>query len=181
MKNRNWMVWAVIILAVMNISTIVTIFYNQKKENRNVTYTVPSEKNTDSDIEKFSGRFFRDRLNLDASQMDKFRQFNPGFRQNARDINVELSDKRNRMLSELASDKPDTNRLNSISDSIGRLHSELKQITCKYYLDIKCICDKEQNAQLELLFKEMFSNDNTLGQYGRGMQWGRQRKQMYNN
>lgn len=48
----------------------------------------------DTDLEgsslRFSGRYFRDRLELDRDQMTRFREFNFSFRQNAREINLNL-------------------------------------------------------------------------------------------
>ena len=58
------------------------------------------------------------------------------------------------MLSEMAADNYDTIRLNTLSDSIGYLHADLKKVTYKYYLDIKNICDQQQQQKLEQLFAE---------------------------
>jgi hypothetical protein len=72
------------------------------------------------------------------------------------------------MLTEMASAKSDTTKLNMLSDSIGYMHSRLKKLTYKYYLDIKIICNKEQQQKLEQLIREMFANDAPMGFPGRG-------------
>lgn len=173
------MIWAIVILAVMNISTLVTIMYHKYQSDKTETISASDPKQLETDSEKFSGRYFRDQLNLSREQMDKFKEMNPIFRPKARDITIELAEKRKQMLIEMAAAKSDTARLNDISDSIGQLHSNLKKITYKYYLEIKGICDPEQQQKLEQIFGEMFTNDSQLGYPGkggpRGWQQGRRR------
>ena len=169
------MAWAIVILAVMNISTIATVMYHKYQPEKILTVT--SQKQLEVDSEKFSGRYFRDKLNLNIDQMVKFRTMNPVFRPQARDITMELAKKRKQMLVEMAASVSDTAKLNALSDSIGQLHSDLKKVTYKYYIEIKNICDTTQQRKLEELFNEMFTNDSQLGfsPMGgpRGMQQGR--------
>ncbi len=174
------MIWAIVVLAVMNISTLGTILYHQYQSNRPVANSLPRQNQLETDAEKFSGRYFRDKLNLNENQMDIFRETNRVFRQQARDITIELSAIRNEMLVEMASANADTNKLNPLSESIGRLHSRLKKLTFKYYLDIKSISNTEQQKQLEQLFSEMFTND-AMGFPGRNGQGWQHRRRMINN
>jgi Spy/CpxP family protein refolding chaperone len=163
-NKRSIMVWAIVVLAVMNVTTLATLLYHQYRSGISVTGTKQLEANT----EKFSGRYFRDQLHLSSDQVDKFREVNQGFRPQARAITMELAQKRNQMLVEMASVKSDTAKLNMLSDSIGYLHSRLKKLTYKYYLDIKDICNKEQQQKLEQLVREMFVNDAPMGFPGKG-------------
>jgi len=64
-----------------------------------------AQRQLETDAEKFSGRYFRDKLNLNSDQMAKFREFNPVFRQQARAITIELAAKRKQMLAEMAAAK----------------------------------------------------------------------------
>ena len=161
MKTENkdtLMVWAIVILAIMNISTVATIMYHKYKSGKVETIAVSDQKQLEANSEKFSGRYFRDQLNLNGEQMDKFKEINPVFRPKARSITIELAQKRKQMLIEMAAAKSDTLRLNALSDSIGQLHSNLKKITFQYYLEIKNICDPEQQQKLEQLFGESLVN-----------------------
>ncbi len=184
MKTENkytLMIWAIVILAVMNISTLITIMYHKYQSDTTVANSVIDPKQLEVDSEKFSGRYFRDQLNLSSEQMDKFKEINPVFRPKARNITVELAEKRNQMLIEMSALKSDTASLNALSDSIGQLHGNLKKITYKYYLDIKSICDPEQQRKLEELFGEMFSNDAPMGFPGKGGQRGWQQGRRFNH
>jgi Spy/CpxP family protein refolding chaperone len=178
-KKYSLMIWAIVLLAVMNISTLATILYH--KYESDITETVSGPKQLETDSEKFRGRYFRDQLNLNREQMEKFRRINPAFRPKARNITIELAQKRKQMLIEMAAEKSDTLILNALSDSIGQLHSNLKKITYKYYQEIKNICDKGQQQKLEQIFDEMFTNDTQMGYPGRGGQRGGQQGRRFNN
>lgn len=174
------MVWAIVILAVLNLSTLVTIVYHQVQSRREEASAGQLPVVVESDAAKYSGRYFRDQLNLSPQQMNNFREFNPVFRRQAREINLELGRMRNDMLREMAAGNPDTVRLGELSDSIGMLHSTLKKITFRYYLDMKRICNHDQQAKLEQMFGEVFSNDMQMGYPGQGPGMGRGRGPRWN-
>ncbi len=164
------MIWAIVILAIMNISTLATIMYRKYHPEKSVT--VSDQKRLDADSEKFSGGFFCDKLNLNGEQMEKFRNMCHVFRPQARDITIELAQKRVQLLIEMSGSGIDTVRLNALSDSIGQLHTDLKKVTYRYYLEIKTICDTMQQIKLKELFGEMFTNDSQYGFQGNGGQRG---------
>ena len=173
-ENRNrWMIWAILVLAVMNITTLTTILI-QGSNSRETSAPVLSEKVRSGDISvEFSGRYFRDKLNLTSDQMAEFAKFNPEFRKKVRNINLNLMEIRQQMMVGMTAEKPDTVKLNMLSDSIGSLHANLKKLTYGYYLDFKRICNKEQQAKLEEMFGRMFAADNQPGQYGQRNRYGR--------
>lgn len=180
-NKRSWMIWAIVVLAVMNISTLGTILYHQYQSDKPAANPEEAQKQLETDAEKFSGRYFRDKLNLDGNQMEQFRTINPVFRQQARAITIELASMRKQMLTEMAAANSDTTKLNTLSDTIGQLHSQLKKITYRYYIDMKGICNTEQQKQLEQLFKEMFTNDVSMSFPGKGGRGGQHGKYMNNN
>lgn len=181
MKAENkysLMVWAIIVLAIMNVSTIATILYHQYESRKKIEITSGSQKQLEADSEKYSGRYFRDQLELSSDQMDKFREINPAFRFQARTVTVSLAEMRKQMLAEMAAANSDTTKLNVISDSIGKLHSKLKKLTFNYYLELKGICNPEQRKKLEKIFADIFTNDATMSYPGRGMGKGKHRGAM---
>jgi Spy/CpxP family protein refolding chaperone len=179
-SKQSLMVWAIVILAIMNFSTLATIAYHQY-QSKQYEVNPDLESQSEQASGNFSGRYFRDKLNLSSNQLEKFREFNPGFRQQAREINIELAEKRKQMLEEMAKSKSDTSRLNRLSDSIGNLHSGLKKITYKYYLDLKNICDEAQQKQLEQVFSGIFISDVSMGMQGKGGQKRHQNGKRFNN
>lgn len=180
-SNNRWMVWAIIVLAIMNITTLVTVIYHRYHIGETINVPVPDKVQSESASIKYSGRYFRDQLGLNKEQMIKFAEFNPVFRQGVRTINFELAEKRHRMLIGMAEKNCDTNRLNTLSDSIGYLHASLKKLTYMYYLNFKNICNKQQQEKLEKLFGEMFTSDVQMGQNGNGGPNGRRYGKRFNN
>jgi len=175
------MVWVVAVLALMNIATIITVIYNRNQTGSEKIFDGDNLNQVETTSTLYSGRWFRDQLNLNREQMSMFVEFNPLFRENVRNINNDLNSLRQQMLSEMAADNNDTRRLNTLSDSIGYLHADLKKVTYKYFLEIKNICDKQQQQKLELVFASMFASDGRMGQYGQGGQHGRHRGRQFNN
>jgi Spy/CpxP family protein refolding chaperone len=180
-NRRSWMFWAIVVLAVSNVSTLATILYHQYQSAKPAVNSTEFQRQMETSAEKFSGRYFRDNLSLNNNQMDKFREFNPVFRHQARAITLELASKRMQMLNEMALPQSDTNKLNALSDSIGLLHSNLKKLTYKYYLDLKGICTAKQQEQLKQLFNEMFTNDAPMAFPGKGGPGWQHGKRMNNN
>ena len=175
------MLWAVVALAVLNLTTILTIIYfrNQSGQANTVPETgIVQSENTSA---RFSGRYFRDQLGLSNEQMSRFKEFNPGFRQHVRDININLIRLRQQMLEEMSAAESDTTKLALLSDSVGYLHADLKKQTYRCYLDFKNICNKQQKEKLDQLFGEMFATDIHTGQYGPGGPYGRGRGRRFNN
>ena len=178
-KNRL-MIWTIILLALMNISTILTILYNRNQLEKAKTSNSSDQTKSENASVRFSGRYFRDQLGFDQQQMSRFHEFNPVFRNQVQSINTDLAGQRYRMLKEMSAGSADTSRLNQLCDSIGYMHACLKKHTYRYFLDIKKICDKQQEEKLEQLFGEMFAGDMQTGHYGRG-QMGRRRGRQISN
>lgn len=174
------MVWAIVILAVMNIATVLTIVYHRHYTGGSLSVKESGADQPESIAIKYSGRFFRDQINLSRDQMALFTEFNPRFRQQVRDINIGLAAIRRQMLADMSAAESDTARLELLSDSVGRLHADLKKLTYRYYLNFKEICDKTQQEKLEQLFGEMFATDVPIGQYGKGTPYGRGRGRQVN-
>ena len=174
-NRESLLFWGVIVLAVLNLSIIATLIYQKyisqpDTENLTNNYEDMQDRNV-----RFSGRYFKENLLLTPDQISQFQNFNPAFRNNAMEINTELARLRREMLKEMSGSDPDTSRLNQLSDSIGFLHSQLKKLTYRYYLDFKAICRPDQYPLLEQMFDETFSNDQVSGQGNRMRQRGRNR------
>lgn len=183
-NRQRILVWIVVVLAVLNITTFITIGYHvyQTKQSESIAGS-RNTKQLETDAAQFSGRYFRDQLGLTEDQMNVFREFNPEFRQQAREITIHLAEDRKQMLDEMVRENSDTVKLNQLSAEIGTLHSRLKVLTYKYYLDIKQLSTPEQRKELEKLFGAMFNNDAQMGfpgkENGNGghrWRWGRNRE-----
>lgn len=166
----RWMTLAIIILVLLNVSTIATVLYSRSNSSGAASQGSGDQSISQITSEKYSGKYFRDQLGFNKRQMAEFREINPAFRKDVMDINTRLENLRGGMLNEMACDSCKCRRLDMIADSIGALHATLKKATYKYYLDLKNICDPQQQQKLEKIFSEMFVGDFRPGRNGQGNQ-----------
>jgi len=168
------LIWIIVILVATNLSTIGSFYFHRmteaktteaKQENQNA---IPGEQRT---------RFFRDQLNLNAEQLDQFREINRTFNRTARGIEMNLAQLREELIKELGTQNPDNTRLNQMASEVGNNHRELKQVTTTFYLDMKKICTAEQQTKLHEIFQSMLNKDNQVNLPRPGNQGGRWRNQ----
>lgn len=168
MKSKNTyriLIWVIVILAATSLSMGTSFWYHKQQDKKAIeqkaqAIEMPSEQRT---------RFFREQLSLKADQMDSFRELNREYNRSARRISSQLETLRIEMVEEMGIENPSKEKLSSISDNIGKLHSALKEVTIKYYLEMKAVCDKEQQKKLNEIFMSMSKSkeDVSLPQRGR--------------
>lgn len=144
----------------------LSFWYHKHLENKEAEESagrieLPSEQRT---------RFFRDQLDLTIDQIDQFRNLNREFNRGARVISDQLEELRVQMVDEMGKNEPANAALDSISNQIGDLHSQLKKKTIAYYLGMKEVCDSTQQQKLKEIFLEASKakEDVELPQRGRG-------------
>ena len=164
----------IVILVATNLSTIGSFYYHRITESK-VT-EVKQEEQTNIPGEQRT-RFFRDELNLEADQIDQFREINRTFNRTARNIETNLAQLRENLIRELGTQNPDSARLNQMAAEVGNNHRELKQVTSTFYLDMKKICTAEQQVKLHEIFQSMLNKDNQVNLPRPGFQGGRWRNQ----
>ncbi len=170
-KYRN-LIWIIVILIATNLSTIGSFYYHRFAESKIKTTTEEEQTSIPGDQRT---RFFRNELNLDASQIDQFRDINRTFNRTARGIEMDLSQLRQNLIDELGKQNPDTIQLNKLANDIGENHRELKQVTTTFYLNMKTICTEEQKVKLHSIFQSMLNKDSQVNLPQPGNQRGRWR------
>jgi len=149
------LIWIIVILVATNLSTIGSFYYHRISEAKELKMeeqkVIPGEQRT---------RFFRDQLNLNAEQLDQFRDINRTFNRTARGIEMNLAQLREDLINELGTQKPDSTRLDQMAAEVGNNHRELKQVTTTFYLNMKKICTAKQQAKLHEIFQSMLNKDN---------------------
>lgn len=169
MVKRNTyrlLIWAIVILLATNLSMGISFLYHKQQDKNFIeqleetSIQVPSERRT---------RFFRDQLNLDREQVEIFRELNREFNRTAWQITHQLEALRVEMVRELGKENPRQKMLDSISENIGELHTKLKKETIDYYLEMKEVCNEDQQIKLNEIFISMLkkNEDVSLPEYGR--------------
>lgn len=142
------LVWVIVILAATSLSMGISFWYHKQQDKKAAQkqqqqVEMPSEQRT---------RFFREQLNLRQDQMDIFRELNRNYNRSARRVSNELESLRIKMVEEMGLESPNQEQLDSISVNIGNLHADLKKLTIQYYLDMKEVCDENQQQKLNEIF-----------------------------
>ena len=154
--NNKILISVIVFLAILNLSTIITIVYHLNSPENSKNIVLDKQVNIP---DKRLGRFFKEQLNLTPQQHVQFRTFRQNFHHNANGITNRLQLKRNEFMIELEKDTSETETLNSMAAEIGNLHTELKHITFAYYIQMKDICTKEQQKKLHDIFWSMMNCD----------------------
>ena len=153
----KWMIWAIVVLFLINAATLGTILYHNNKQETpvdSITYAGSYAGNA------LNGRFFLQTLGFTNDQMDVFRNANEQFRPQTAALTLSIDSLKAEMFKEMKNANPDTLRLNALSNDIGNLHSELKRETYQFFLKVKTVCTQEQASQLEKVFEPLFVNEN---------------------
>jgi len=176
MEKRSKYIWIIIILLVTNLATIGSVWYHlyaeKNAETRQQEPEMPSEQRA---------HFLVDQLNLDQEQADRFRELNRTFNRKANPITHQLEDLRIEMLDELASDRPDKEKLENIAIEIGKLHTNLKETTIDFYSQMKSVCNQEQQTKLYQIFHSMLHQEEDVRLPRGRHQGGRGRNRSINN
>ncbi len=160
------LIWVIVILVATNLSMGFSFLYHKQQDKKNAELTreeaieLPAQQRT---------RFFREHLNLEPQQVSIFRELNRDFNRTAWQINHQLEGLRIEMVQEMGDEHPDKKKLESISREIGELHTQLKNETIDYYLDMKKACTETQQEKLNELFISVLkkNEDVRLPQRGR--------------
>lgn len=157
--NKNQRLWIVIVfLSLLNVATIGTIVYNNRKvntEEENIVF----EPNT----QPINGMYFSQTLGFDNSQMEVFRQSSRSFRRNANQIIISINGCKEELFGELQAEQPDTAKMKDISREIGSLHAELKEATINFYIELNKVCKPGQKDKLKTVFVPLFRKTPILG------------------
>lgn len=132
--------WLVVILLATNISMGVSFIYH-KQQDKKLLEQVNSEETEIEVPAQQRTRFFREQLDLQPAQVKVFRELNRDFNRSAWQITNQLAGLRIQMIEELGKEIPDSLKLNSITEEIGILHTELKKETIGYYRKMEEECN----------------------------------------
>ena len=123
MNKNTILIWSVVILAILNVSTIATIVYHNYQERIEKQDIVLDTQGQNP----LNGKYFRQTLGFTDSQMEVFREVNHEFRPNANRIIIKIDSLKREMFTEIKRPSSDTVRLNALALETGNLHAQLKR------------------------------------------------------
>jgi Spy/CpxP family protein refolding chaperone len=107
--------------------------------------------------------FFQQDIGFNPLQMKELRGISRQFRQEGRNIQMQLHEARAEMVHELGKENPDTVKLRQVAREIGNLHEGLKNHTIDHYLRLKEICTEEQEEKLQHVFERIVNRNGHVG------------------
>ncbi len=152
------LIWLVIALAILNIATILTIFYHGKQIKHR--YFLSRGMSMHVQPHEFQGYFLINKLNFNKEQLEQFHKINYYFKNSSVEIAGQMNDNRLGIINELKKGKTDTIELFNYARKIGDLHYKLKKNLAIYLLELKNICTPSQKDTL----LQVLSNLNTKEQ-----------------
>ena len=165
------LIWLVIILFAINAATLASLFYHTHKIDGK---TAENNELKTEEVTERGTIFFREQLNLDPDQVEKFREINREYNRSANRIIREMEFSRINMVNEMGKPDTDLEKIRLNNEKFGNLHENLKNITADYYLKMKNLCNEEQQQKLYEIFSNMVKDEGrrtTLQGRRRGRAW----------
>ena len=145
----------VVVLLLMNVTTIATIIYKQLKENK------LNEDVTKTSRVGFSGgkHFFDYYLRFNSDQSQRLLQINELFNNRMTEKGKHMRDIKIMMSKQLAANKDDTIKMNQIFGEILDTHDSIAKMNYRYYRSIRSLCDQVQARRLDIFFGKSINID----------------------
>jgi Spy/CpxP family protein refolding chaperone len=164
-SKRNIVVLIIAVLLTINIASISTIVY----------HSYDKRKAEEPEVERTSMRVFRQELNLNQKQIEDFGVWGRTYRDDTKEILIEMRKIRISLFNEMSSANPDTAKMFAMADEIGEMHAQIKRLTIDHFLVIKENSTPEQFEKFVKLFQRALMDDD----FGRRSErQGRNKKSM---
>ncbi len=167
MNKNKVLVWIIVLLAVLNITTIATIVYHVRQDKKNAETSIVIGAGN-----PLNGSYLRSEVGFDEEQMEAFRSANKEFRPVSNEIIYKMDSLKHLMFDEINKEQIDTLKMDKLSKEFGELHAELKDKTNHFYIKLKAISTPEQSEKLKETFAPLFYQDGA-NNFGKGRGQGR--------
>ncbi|MBU0473794.1 MAG: hypothetical protein KKF62_06480 [Bacteroidetes bacterium] len=146
-KQKRYLVIVIIILIILNLSTIVMIWIGRPQEsNKEIPYAQPRDIKI----------MLKKELNFSNEQTEKYLMLRDKHQEVTINLEKEIRNLKKQMFDKVLED----NNSSTISDSLLKLslekQSELEKLTFKHFVELKELCNSEQQKKLQLLIHVMF-------------------------
>lgn len=138
-----------LMLLIINLTAFITISCN----------VLSTDKSLDIKHNVSSNEFLKDELKLSDDQFDELKELDRDLSVKYKKIVSLLCEQNYLMLSELSKESPSKKELDKIAKKTGYLNIALKKNTSRHFINIKKICNEEQNERLSEILKMMMDSD----------------------
>lgn len=152
--------WIIALLGMFCLSLLAGIYIHYMKGKKLYEQRVQMEQQRHRNI--------MDHLHLTPDQENAFNLSRNNYFRDAGAVLEQLNERRNLYIQELTSENPDTALLISISEEIGALHSNLKILTMRHYMELRKFCNADQQKVLNEIFSGFIRSEGKRGRPGAG-------------
>jgi hypothetical protein len=150
------LVMAVIALALLNITTILTVFLKQNQESGRVMGKMIDEKEVN-----YKGHFFTFYLQFDSLQVERFKEVNEYYLMHKRRYSESIGELTVDLAGHINSKGAREGEF-PYYKSIIENHRQLKYENYKFYIAVRDICNETQKELLDSFFSSILCIDNSL-------------------
>ena len=144
-KEKKLATIAIIILVVLNITTITLLWLGRPSHHR--PPQVPREK--------VMFDFIAHELNFNPVQREAFEQQERKFMFDTRSVHFKIDLLQQQLYNTIYNEKTDQHYLDSISNVIGGLEAEINNMTYDHLIQIKNLCDEGQQEKYKTLLNDL--------------------------
>jgi Spy/CpxP family protein refolding chaperone len=140
--------WIIGLLVILNLLTLSTIWFQQF---RRPPQTPPSQENRSETVQLFLQR----ELNLTDQQAQQFTTLRTQYLATSRVLMQDVMALRKTLTEEMFATSPDTPKADQIAEQIGVKHAEVERLLFSHLLELKAVCEPEQQAKFQRLMQEI--------------------------
>lgn len=138
-------------------------------------HSYENKKIEKSRTERTSSTDFKRELNFSPEQTKAFDELAAKFRENTREVLVEMHNVRMELIKEMSSTNPDQAKMFAMADEIGLMHAQIKRQTIDHFLILKKDSTPEQFERFIKFFQRSLMDDN-FGRWSKGQGQNRRSK-----
>jgi hypothetical protein len=147
--NKKFVTWTIIILVALNVFTLSSIWLTKLFRPGPFPHTFHEERRPP--VEKFIER----ELDLSKDQVIKFEQSRKRHKIQSKALHDAIFFKKEKLINELFTPDVDSTEIKKLSEEIGMIQIEFEMQNNLHILELRSICNTEQQKKLKFLFNEM--------------------------
>ena len=149
-SKKRLTAWAIGILIVLNLLTISLFWYREYKSQSFERREPKMEKQFRHE------RLLKKELGFSQEQIDKYKKLSANFFEKTRQHRTSIDILKHQVFDQVFNETPDSKKVDELGKQLGQLESELSNIVFQHFLQVKTICNLDQQQKMQVLFKDLF-------------------------
>lgn len=147
--NKKFMTWAIAILVLLNVFTLAGIWF-LGFSNKPTFADFPRREKSEF--------FLKQKLNLTDEQLQKFRELREIHFEETREIIDSIQFLKSELSEEIFKETHNQAEIKKRIEQIGQLEMQIEKEKFKHFLELKSVCNLEQQKEFQKIFKEIMTS-----------------------